>query len=263
MTASGGGKAGPRWLSSSRQTGRASVIAALLLLLGLDHPPAFAQQNCLDLSLVLSVDASSSISDGEYRLQMRGAAAALRSADVQSAIREAGQVSMAVVIWSSDRTHKHYIPWGSVSTSGEADAFAARLESVKRPMLGDTGLGAGLEAALAMLESVPCSTRKVINISGDGRETPLTRYRRQSLPPAAVRDAAEASGIEINALAISNEETDLRSYFQSNVITGPDAFVIEIDSFADIKAAFRHKLVREITPRHVSSLAPRGGTVTR
>lgn len=237
------------------------VVAAVAM--GLSPPQALAQRSCFDLSLVLAIDASSSISDEEYRLQMSGAAAALRSTEVQAALRQAGQVAIAAVIWSSDRTPKQYLPWMPLHDEAEAEALAQSLETLQRPMKGDTGLGAGLEAAIGLLGSGPCSIRKVINVSGDGRETPLTRYNRQSLTPDGARLLADEAGIEINALVIADEETDLRSYFERNVITGPDAFVIEIDSFADVETAFMRKLVREISPRQVSAVAQPGRNAVR
>jgi hypothetical protein len=58
--------------------------------------------------------------------------------------------------------------------------------------------------------------------------------------------------VEINALAISNEEADLADYYANNVITGPDAFVMQVSTFEDFSYAFRRKLIREISPRAVS-----------
>jgi hypothetical protein len=122
-------------------------------------------------------------------------------------------------------------------------------------MKGDTGLGSGLNAALQGFGSLGvCAVRRVINLSGDGRDTPVFRRTRSSPTPSKVRDAAEAAGIEINALAILDEEKDLKDYYETNVITGPDAFVIEVRSEDSIAHAFQKKLSREIGPLQTSAL---------
>ena len=49
----------------------------------------------VELELVLAVDASSSVDDGEFALQMQGIAAAFRNPDVQAAIRGTGDRGIA------------------------------------------------------------------------------------------------------------------------------------------------------------------------
>lgn len=74
------------------------------------------------------------------------------------------------------------------------------------------------------------------------------------LPFPRARDLAEARQVEINALAISNQEPKLVEYYSENVITGPDAFVMEAIDYRAFAEALRHKLIREISPRVVSQL---------
>ncbi len=125
-----------------------------------------------------------------------------------------------------------------------------------RQVTGDTGLGAGLLTSLVKLETLDvCSVRKIINVSGDGEETRAVRGKRRSAPPPEVRDLAESKRVEINALAISNEQPDLARYFTANVITGPDAFVMQAPDYAGFAEALQRKLIREISPRVVSQLA--------
>ena len=61
--------------------------------------------------------------------------------------------------------------------------------------------------------------------------------------------------MEINALAIVADSRNLPTYFEVNVITGPDAFVMEAADFADFADALQRKLAREISPRVVSGLS--------
>jgi hypothetical protein len=68
-----------------------------------------------------------------------------------------------------------------------------------------------------------------------------------------VRAQAEAAGITINALTISDEERDLAEYYRTEVITGDGAFVMDIDTHADYAVALRRKLIREVAPLVVGS----------
>lgn len=75
---------------------------------------------------------------------------------------------------------------------------------------------------------------------------------RHSLAPPQVKAIAETMNVEINALAISNEEKDLKEYYAHNVITGPDAFVMQVERYEDFSYALRKKLIRDIGPRAIS-----------
>ena len=80
------------------------------------------------------------------------------------------------------------------------------------------------------------------------------RGKRRFAPAPQVRDLAQTLQVEINALAISNEEPDLAGYYTKNVITGPDAFVMEVRDYDGFAAALQRKLIREISPRAVAGL---------
>jgi hypothetical protein len=229
-----------------------SLLAVLFCLFG--FKPVHAEQRCFDVALVFSIDASMSISDEEYRLQILGIASALRSPEVLDALDQAGDVAMAAVVWSSTGIQKSETDWSDITSVEAADLFAMNLEGLPRPMPGDTGLASGLLAALEKYQSLKlCSLRKVINVSGDGEETLAARRPRTSPMPHQVRELADQQGVEINALAIIDSKKGLARYFEKNVITGADAFVMEVGLFEDIGAAFRRKLVREVGPRQISA----------
>lgn len=242
------------------------LVGATVLMpmfLAPQSPPAKASTACVDVALVLAVDSSTSVSPGEYRLQQEGIAAAFRAPDVVDAMRQAGRVAVSVVFWGSETLAKPQSDWFVIADGADAEDFARTVGSMPRKVTGDTGLGAGLMASLAKLESLDiCSVRKIINVSGDGEETRALRGKRRFAPPPQVRDLAESRNVEINALAISNEEKGLAQYFTSNVITGPDAFVMEAANYADFAQALQRKLIREISPRVVSDLAVRPATRT-
>ena len=219
--------------------------------------PAQAAPQCNDVALVLAVDASASVSPGEFLLQKNGIAAAFRNTEVQQAIQRAGKVTVSAVIWGSEGMPKTQTPWVEVADKHGAEEFARTIEATPRQVTGDTGLGAGIITALVRLTSPNvCAFRKIINVSGDGEETRAVRGKRRSAPAPMVRDLAEKMQVEINALAISNEEPDLASYYTRNVITGPDAFVMEVQGYQGFAAAMQRKLIREISPRAVAAVPP-------
>jgi hypothetical protein len=80
---------------------------------------------------------------------------------------------------------------------------------------------------------------------------------RLSPAPSQVRAIADSKNVEINALAILNEEKNLAAYYATNVVTGPNAFVMQVDSYADFSNALRRKLIREIGPHTVSGDYPK------
>lgn len=238
-------------------TSKALFLAAALLLpaaLSSQTPPASASA-CIDLALVLAVDSSASVSAGEYLLQQQGIAAAFRDPGVHDAMVQAGRVAVAVMFWGSEIMPKPQSGWVLVEDGQDAEHFARLVEAMPRQVTGDTGLGAGLMASLAKFEALEvCSIRKVVNVSGDGPETRALRGSRRAALPAEARDLAEVRQVEINALAISNHEPKLAEYYSENVITGPDAFVMEAADYRAFAEALRHKLIREIGPRVVSGL---------
>jgi hypothetical protein len=62
-------------------------------------------------------------------------------------------------------------------------------------------------------------------------------------------------GVTVNALAITNAEADLDIYYETNLITGPGAFVMRATDFDAFGAAIVQKLEREIRPMLAASLA--------
>ncbi|WP_161957272.1 DUF1194 domain-containing protein [Aestuariivirga litoralis] len=233
-----------------------ALMACLAVPQGHATPAPAPASGCVDVALVLAVDASASVSAGEFLLQKRGIAAAFRDPGVQRAIGQAGNVMVSAVFWGSESQPKAQTGWVLADGSSGAEAVARTIEAMPRQISGDTGLGAALVTALVRLTAPElCAARKIINLSGDGEETRQVRGKRRSATAPQARDMAEAHGVEINALAISNEQPDLDRYFSRNVITGPDAFVMRVSDYAGFSEAIKRKLIREISPRVVSGLS--------
>ena len=86
-------------------------------------------QTAVDLELILAVDASGSVSEAEFDLQVPGLAGAFRDPDVVAAIRDAGPTGVAVALvqmvepWSADCCGRLVggFRWGLGRSAGSAD----------------------------------------------------------------------------------------------------------------------------------------------
>ena len=115
----------------------------------------------------------------------------------------------------------------------------------------DTWIGAAVHFSLREMASNDFSAlRKVIDLSGDGG------VERIGLTQKA-RNAAVASGVVVNGLAIENEVLDLHVFFRDNLIGGAGAFVMRARSYADFAEVMRLKLIREIGERPMAERVPR------
>ncbi|MFO1122005.1 MAG: DUF1194 domain-containing protein [Hyphomicrobiales bacterium] len=233
------------------------ILLALLLSLLACVRPAAAET--ADLALVLAIDASGSVDEIEYGLQLKGIAAGFRDAAVRQAIRAGteGRIAVNLIAWAEHGVPKTETGWHMIEDDASAERFAGIVETFVRDQNGATGLGEGVAAAVRSITgSGIAATRRVIDVSGDGRETPAREY--VVLLPQA-RAMALAFGIVLNGLAIANAEPDLADYYRGSLQAGPGSFVIEARTYADFAEAMRRKLIREIQYRpEMSSAQPAG-----
>jgi hypothetical protein len=222
------------------------VILAFLIGSGVVPSPGAASSPCADLALVLAIDGSGSIGSEDFALQQTGYARAFTDRRVLDALRSAGTVDVAVVLWGDEEMSVQVMPWRRLAGPGDAVALAAAIGELPRGVTGDTGIGRGIWAALDLLdEGQSCAARRIINVSGDGQESVVPRTRRH-VPLTLARARAEAAGVTINGLAITKAVADLDGWYRDRVIAGPDAFVMTINSFEAFGEAIVRKLVREI-----------------
>jgi hypothetical protein len=211
----------------------------------------------VDLELVLAVDTSGSVDAEEYALQISGIAEAFRDPAVVAAIAAGplGRIAVNVAFWAESQLPKQSLAWRVIAEAGDAAAFAASLDALPRAApAGGTGIGRGVIYSVRLLQENDISgTRRVIDVSGDGRETP---FRYFSVPPEQARAYAAAHGVTVNGLAILADEPDLERYYRESVIVGPGAFTLAADDFQDFADAMRRKLIREITFRPSLSRLP-------
>jgi len=221
---------------------------------------------CADLALVLAVDSSGSIDDGEFALQLDGFAAAFRHPVVLDAMAITGRVDIAAAFWGDPGAPVQTVPWHIIESSADSARFAARLEATPRHTYGGTGLGNGVLAALNLLSDPSrCARRAVINVSGDGRATTSEAIQRSAPSGATNQETllahanrlAGRRGVTINGLTIIDDDPGLTAYYLRNVITGPDSFVMEIATLDDFATAIIEKLRREILSMMVSETTAR------
>lgn len=214
----------------------------------------------VDLELVLAVDASGSVDDEEFALQMRGIAAGFRDRQVQRVIRSGplGRIAVAVALWSDPQVPKSITPWFVIGSREQSEAFAGMIERHPRDIpAGSTGIGEALHFAKRQIEGNGIDARrKVIDLSGDGRETAPRDF---VVLIWQGRFVAMSAGITVNGLAILNDEPNLDRYYRRELIAGENSFVTVARSYGDFADAMRRKLLREIEHRpKVGSVSPPG-----
>ena len=223
-------------------------LPALVVLVSLLTVPARAGQP-VDLELMLAVDVSSSVDDGEFELQMRGLSEAFRHPAVQTAIRDAGDngVAVALMQWSDGPLQTMPVDWTLLRDAVSATAFADRIAAAGRAIPGGgTAIYGAVNFSIHELgRNGFDGRRRVIDISGDGRSDLI-------VPTLAARDLAVADGISVNGLAILNDYPTLDRYYRRNVIGGTGAFVMTVADYDSFAAAIIAKLIREITQAPVA-----------
>lgn len=210
---------------------------------------------CSDVSLVLAIDSSGSIDDGEYAMQIAGYAAAFIDPEVQQALSGAGVVDVAAVFWADSDFSVQILPWQRVRSPADAVSFSNAILSSKRGVTGDTDIGDGLWAALTLLD-LPhrCTTRSVVNVSGDGRASVSPKRKPDKVGLSVARSRAGQLGVVVNGLAILSDEPDLERYYLKELIVGDGAFVMNVADFSTFGEAIKRKIIREVEASLSASL---------
>ena len=217
------------------------VLTALAL--GAATRAARAQNDAVDLQLVLAVDVSGSVSQERFELQRDGYAAAFRHPQVLAAIRSgfSGAIVVTMTQWTGPSLQYQVVPWMRVSDAASADRFAAAVAEAPRALFGGgTSISGAIDHAMTLWRGAPHpADRRVIDVSGDG-------INNRGRPAHYARDEAVAAGVGINGLPILALEPGLDRYYETNVIGGPNAFVVAAQSFETFAEAVRRKLILEI-----------------
>src|SRR5436305_12408699 len=80
-----------------------------------------AADEIVDLELALAVDASGSVDDGEFALQLKGIASGFRDPDVLKAIRSGPlcRVAVNLIVWAEPQAPKDMSGWQIIAESCE------------------------------------------------------------------------------------------------------------------------------------------------
>lgn len=222
------------------------LLAVMVLITAM---PVRVSATPVALELVLAVDTSTSVDDREFKLQRDGLAAAFSHPDLLAVIEGMGDVGIAVTVveWAGTGRQETIVDWSLLNSQQSSLAFAQQISRAPRVIAGMTDIGSVIRFSVAQLETNAfVGNRRVIDVSGDGSSSIDSSERE--------RDRAIAKGITINGLVIFNEEYDLGSlaevdliqHYSNKVIGGNGAFLMVAESFVDFRNAIRKKLIREI-----------------
>jgi hypothetical protein len=233
-----------------------ALCLALLVAVGVGRlaQPALADDEQVDLLLVLAADVSRSVDERKFRLQREGYAAAIVDPRVVRAMTAgpAGRIALCFLEWASDGEQIVVIDWTPVASADHAQAISRQIREAPRAFMGRTSISAAIDYSMAVLARSPfAGQRRVIDVSGDGTNN-------SGRPVTAARDAAIAQGVTINGLVILSDVPlptnpmhthppgGLTAYYENNVIGGPGAFVVEAENFEAFGQLLVSKLVKEI-----------------
>lgn len=221
------------------------VILILALWVFATQASAYCRQ-----ALILALDVSGSVNQTEYAQQINGLATALRDPRVEALILSEpdSHVALAAFEWSSQNHQSLVADWVLVKSAAYLHRFAATIGAHKRQRAGlKTAIGRALEfSELKLAQQAQC-LRHTIDISADGKNNigPLPRdiYTRSAF-----------DSITVNALVIddkldgtdTNTPSDMRRYYERNVIHGIGAFTEIAFGYGDYADAIRRKLEREL-----------------
>jgi Ca-activated chloride channel family protein len=201
---------------------------------------AGAADGTCETALVLAIDVSNSVDENEYRLQVDGLVEALRDPMIAEALVD-GQVALSVMQWSGARDQRVSIPWRRMTSPAEVALMAGTLRSLPRAFIrSGTAPGDAVRRGLDLMAEVSDCARQVIDVSGDGQ-------RNMGSDVARARDAAEAAGVTVNAIAIETAGNALSYFFRRELITS-DGFVMSAQGHWDYPNALRRKIRRELSP---------------
>lgn len=229
---------------------RTSITGSAAIALVMASAPAYAEDEIVDVQLILAADVSLSMSYEELRIQREGYVAALTHESVIRAIEDGayGKIALAMFEWAGDESHYLVVPWTVIASREDAEAVAALIGRQTTNSARRTSISGALDFAGDLFaESDFQGVRRVVDISGDGPNN-------QGGPVAEARDRLVAQGIVVNGLPLMTEGgmstvfdvPDLDAYYSYCVTGGPGSFVIPVNEWAQFPEAVRRKLVMEL-----------------
>ena len=205
------------------------MIRALALSAMLAAPPASA----CSLALSLGLDASTSLSQDEWRMQVEGTANALLSPQVRAAVNVIAPIRMQVFAWAALQDGSD---WMEVGSADDLPVVAEAIRSLSRAHVNaGTAMGAAMAYGAAELRSQPCR-RLVLDLSGDGKGNGF-------LTAAVAAERINATqDVTVNGIGIGPQGEGAFLDAQA----GPGSFVMHAETFADFERVLVLKLLAEM-----------------
>lgn len=221
-----------------------------LMLFLLPSFNVLAQQQPVDLELVLAADGSGSIDDEELALQRQGYADAITDPVILDIIESGyhGAIAVAYVEWGGPFSQHTIVDWTIITDEVSARGFAEQLIRASRQAQGYNSISAVIDYSVTLIETnAIAGLRRIIDVSGDGPNIGGRSVR-------AARDDAVNKGITINALVVKSRGggypgpngEPLEDHYANDVIGGLGAFVKIADETTGFAEAVRQKMILEI-----------------
>lgn len=226
--------------------------AALSLAFSLTGPAAEAIE--CRLALLLALDISSSVDEEEDALQRGGLASALLAPEVAAAFFANDQpVALAVYEWSGRYNQEVLLDWTLIDSPERLVTVSNTLASSTRSHNDfPTAMGLALSYGAQMFERAPACAQQTLDMAGDGENN-------EGMRPAQAYALETFAAITVNGLVVHHGDLEgknaLISYYNSQVIRGPGAFLEIANGFEDYERAMRRKLERELSSPVIGSLA--------
>ncbi len=205
------------------------------------------------LALVLAIDVSSSVDAREDQLQRQGLATALLAPEVQRAFfASSDPVALHAFEWSGRYDQRALLPdWQLISSPDALRQVATAIaESTRSRTDMPTALGHALGHGSLLLEQVPDCLFHTIDVAADGENN-------DGFSPRLAYGAFPFEDVTVNALVVNTSDTaeiPIRSYYETQVIRGPGAFVEEANGYEDYARAMTRKLLRELRVQIIGSV---------
>ncbi|MGM0592896.1 MAG: DUF1194 domain-containing protein [Pseudomonadota bacterium] len=187
------------------------------------------------LDLAMCMDASGSVSWGEFQLQLDGTAAAIEDPEI---VPHDGSVRLSALQFSS-WTRVELPP--TIITEENAAQVAEQIRSIRK-LGGGTSIHSCISSAVSQITSAsPSSAIKVIDVSTDGRSSRTYAIR-------ASERAREAGIDTLNAIGVGSgvDRYLLEQIVFPQPVGGERGFVLTIDNYDDYGAGIAGKVQREV-----------------
>lgn len=220
----------------------------------------------VELELALLVDASQSVSDAEWALQIDGYVRAFNDPAIHSLVESGEGVAVLFLTWSSTFQQADF-GWQHLRTGEDCVAFATQVSRFPRLFSSNTIMASALGRAMSEIRNNTFEgERFVIDVSGDGVCENQAYYAtnrrgddpdldRQMGPTWDTIMNSRDPRVVINGISVG-DVSGLPEWYSSVLIQGESNFALHASTFSNFATGIREKLLREIAEDPGSALPP-------